>query len=350
MKPRRNQDRGSFDSLLDTMTNVVGILIIAVAVTQVSVGEAVRRTRQPVVNLPEVSEEQLTKAKEQAAELRELLAKLREKWGKLRAQAADEPADKERIDPLIAKLRKELDADADIKAKMADIRKALRELTQREKEVDRRLQAVQKERDRLQALVDTMPPPPPPIFVRLPNPRKAEAGMTLIGIACRHGKLYPLSERLGVRLEAEFRKVMRKPTGRAVPGKSDYPRIEAWFRSRDIGDDHFRIRITAHPSDLLLEYVPRRTAGWSAEVLDRKGSPFAVWLDGIDARRQYVFFAVWPDSFRAYLKAREKLGNRKIGGRLSKVPAGWRPFDNSDGLRISLVNPVQVDPASITLD
>jgi hypothetical protein len=42
---RRSSDEseGGLDSLLDTMTNVVGILVIVLVVTQLGVGDAVRR-------------------------------------------------------------------------------------------------------------------------------------------------------------------------------------------------------------------------------------------------------------------------------------------------------------------
>ena len=43
MRPRRKKQTGSLDSLLDTMTNVVGILVILLVVTQLGMDDAVRR-------------------------------------------------------------------------------------------------------------------------------------------------------------------------------------------------------------------------------------------------------------------------------------------------------------------
>ena len=43
---------GSLDSLLDTMTNVVGVLIVVLIVTQVNVSSTAKRIR---ANLPEVT-------------------------------------------------------------------------------------------------------------------------------------------------------------------------------------------------------------------------------------------------------------------------------------------------------
>ena len=48
--------RGSLDSLLDTMTNVVGVLIMVLIVTQVNVSSVAKRIR---ANLPDVSKSQM---------------------------------------------------------------------------------------------------------------------------------------------------------------------------------------------------------------------------------------------------------------------------------------------------
>ncbi|MDH4017798.1 MAG: hypothetical protein OEV20_10710, partial [Actinomycetota bacterium] len=42
----RRADAQSIDSLLDTMANVVGILVVLVAVTQLSLGDAIERIRE----------------------------------------------------------------------------------------------------------------------------------------------------------------------------------------------------------------------------------------------------------------------------------------------------------------
>ena len=43
MKNRKHEQSQNLDSLLDTMANVVGILVVVMAFTQIQVGEAVRR-------------------------------------------------------------------------------------------------------------------------------------------------------------------------------------------------------------------------------------------------------------------------------------------------------------------
>ena len=48
-----NEDEGAMDSLLDTMTNVVGILVIVLVVTQLGVGDAVSRITESIKVDPE---------------------------------------------------------------------------------------------------------------------------------------------------------------------------------------------------------------------------------------------------------------------------------------------------------
>ena len=55
MKPRPEEDMGSLDSLLDTMTNVVGILVIVLIISQVKMSQAVDKVYS---DLPVISEAQ----------------------------------------------------------------------------------------------------------------------------------------------------------------------------------------------------------------------------------------------------------------------------------------------------
>src|SRR5687768_6631726 len=64
---RRKSDLsgGNLDALMDTLTNVVGILIIILIMAQVCVGQALKKI---VSDLPEVSVEELQEIRDEAAE------------------------------------------------------------------------------------------------------------------------------------------------------------------------------------------------------------------------------------------------------------------------------------------
>ena len=65
----------SLDSLLDTMTNVVGVLIVVLIVTQVNVSSAAKRIR---ANLPEVTVPMMEELRKKEKEVQARLASLQD--------------------------------------------------------------------------------------------------------------------------------------------------------------------------------------------------------------------------------------------------------------------------------
>ena len=80
MRRPKKTSGASLDSLLDTMTNVVGILIIMLIVTQLGVGQAVERIKGFV---DEVSQEDYDQALAESEDLKALLEELRAEWREL---------------------------------------------------------------------------------------------------------------------------------------------------------------------------------------------------------------------------------------------------------------------------
>jgi len=81
---RRQSDDGNLDSLLDTMTNVVGILIILMAMTQIGVGDAVQRIlRETDAPLAEISDEAVINKQAELDELEKTLKAVRFQWEEL---------------------------------------------------------------------------------------------------------------------------------------------------------------------------------------------------------------------------------------------------------------------------
>jgi hypothetical protein len=59
---QRREESQNLDSLLDTMANVTGILVVLLAVTQISVGDAMARLREQLADRPELTREALALA------------------------------------------------------------------------------------------------------------------------------------------------------------------------------------------------------------------------------------------------------------------------------------------------
>lgn len=165
-RPHEEQEL-PFVALMDTMTNVVGVLIIVLVMIGLSIASAVKKV---LSELPPVTPEQHQK----------LLDEVK--------QQSPLPADPKQLEADMKKLQAELlQVDSQIKTiDVSDIRQRLKLMDledikkqieeKKTKERDPKREEVNKllaEIERIKGLIDSTPKytPPPPTFVRLPNPR-----------------------------------------------------------------------------------------------------------------------------------------------------------------------------------
>jgi len=350
-KRPRSDTGGSLDSLLDTMTNVVGILVILLAVTQLGVSDAVNRIRGLDIELLDVSPETLQMAAEEARKLQELLAELRVKADEVSTASFDDLINLQRLKATIEELRRarqtrlqtaELDREK-LEQEIEKYRKQLKELKQ---------QYVQREQEleRIKAILQEtpVPPGPPPKFVYLPNPRPAPKGAQRVYFICRNGRIAPLDlEHLREEAEkaARFAAGIRTPKQRPGPKPKvqkkkeeekrvvDCDRIVTQFKRRIIGDRYWRIRLEMDKGRFFMSFEPGRDQGESAERLKRPRSRFEQLVRRLDKRKYYARFLVWADSFDVYLEA------RRISQDLG-LAAGWWPYPETYKYRVELKLPV----------
>src|SRR6056300_917298 len=90
---------GNMDSLLDALTNVVGILVIVLVAVQISSQEAAKRMEEMI---KKIDPQEQQKIDQQAAEAKAELAELQ--------QAIEDEQSREKVDPekLLASLKEEL--------------------------------------------------------------------------------------------------------------------------------------------------------------------------------------------------------------------------------------------------
>ena len=142
---RPKKDSGaSLDSLLDTMTNVVGILVILLTVTQLGVGDAVKR----IATSSTVKPEQIDEAQAKLAELVRLRQSLEDRLDALSEQDDVVDAEKE-----LRRLKKEIE---DYKANVENLlgnqeekREAELELLKLKEEAEAQLRKHEEETDKL---------------------------------------------------------------------------------------------------------------------------------------------------------------------------------------------------------
>ena len=166
MSKRKHEEQElPFVALMDTMTNVVGVLIIVLVMVGLSVASAVKKV---LSDLPPVTKDDFQQIQEQVKQLPEKIDPQ-----KVEEQKKQSEAELKRV---IEDLKTVDTADLQSKMKFMDLDAFQKQLDQRKKEREAGKVETDKilaEVERLKALLDQTPiyKPPPPTYVRLPNPR-----------------------------------------------------------------------------------------------------------------------------------------------------------------------------------
>jgi len=328
---RQNQI-GSLDSLLDTMTNVVGILVILLAVTQLGVGDAVKRilrSRTGDMGAVNVSVEHLKLTEKEAQELSELVEKLRAEWNDLAAQTE---LDRQRVAEtrkLIEELKREIRENPSVKVNTDEVRKLIEQRETMAEQLEDKIANAEQELAELKAKIESTPvyQTPAPKVVTLPNPRPAPKNAEPVYFICRQGRIAPVKiDRLQQIVDAGVRRSVGEPDAN---GEIDCDKLVEFFDSRTLGDEYFRIRIRVHNFRPWMVLEMRPGAGESTEQLVESGSQYQQAVRTIDKTGHYARFLVWPDSFDTYIEA------RAIASDMDML-AGWEPRSGSDEYSIAV--------------
>lgn len=325
MRPKRKQSVGSLDSLLDTMTNVVGILVILLAVTQLGVGDAVKRIRGAML---EVSAEEFEKLKLRASELNDMIDDEAEVSVEAGQQREVDAASLSTVSNLIAEMKVALAKLAEIQVEADETRKLIERREEKVAALEQETADVEEQLAKLQEQLEKTPKPEAPTakIVRLPNPREVPRNWEQVLFVCRNGRIMQLDlEDLLKRAHKAIARTYRgKPLPKITLGEKGNARegialnckaLGEIFENDDVGDADFRVLIEVRDQVPYLLYEVREDGGESAEEVLELRSRYQQQIRRM-LRNQYVRFLVWPDSFDVYLAARDITEERGIA-------AGW---------------------------
>ena len=328
---RNKKDSGaSLDSLLDTLTNVVGILVILLSVTQLGVSEAVKKIAESDSVRPETYDKALLERDELMRRRIEM-----EKRLEIYAPQDDQLKDLDlrillkKIEDLEASLAVLMEGKDERDLKMAELRK-LRE------EAERRLEAQKKESEKaetelssaqtlLAKLKSKLADAPAggyraSTIITLPNPRQAPEGAQSLPVLCREGKVYfidtiNLQQAALKKIEAigKRRKLIFNPD----VGVDQDLLLSEFNKGPALDDDNFELKLTAAGRTPKLLFQRKKGAGETAEDLRKGRSKFEQRIRRLDSRQYYLKFLVWPDSFEVYVEARTICSDRDL-------LAGWK--------------------------
>ncbi len=318
-----------FDSLLDTMTNAVGVLIIVLAVSYLTLRDTVDRVSkvQPVPLRSSI--DQFRDLQAESDRLNKLIEQLRLDWKMVRSDDQYSRVRLSRIQEQAAALRKRSDSRdvsrVDIHSVTTLLDRDRSNLRRLEDEIDRMKQQI-KYAQRTISLQREHPKPKVTI-ARVPDPVPAPRGALRLPFLCRYGRVvfYPTEEMLhhlhkGI---ADATKTdMKSPRLRM----RDLQIVVDYFNEHEIGQNGLRWRIHVVQRVNAIGAVYRELRAileWSTpdvgETLDeiqKKESKYQQVLTTASSGAVYAKYYVWGDSFPEYAVSREIADEYDI-------PAGW---------------------------
>jgi hypothetical protein len=299
----RTQEQ-NLDSLLDTMANVVGILVVLVAVTQLSVGDAVERIREQQRARPPATEEDVVAARARAESIASAITQTE---GELEAFAPTE----RRRGLLLDEMRRHIEeleamegrhAFADLSAQALDAQVAAAHRTT--ESLSAEVAAARRRLGDLDALIADVPPEIRPKIARLPDPRPPPASAQEIALFCRYGRVAALDL---PGMQAMLKQGIRSALGddRAIV-YGDRPWLVNLFQKRQFGSGNFYWEFREEQGPAFFADIRWVDHGYGEGVADlRRGdSELAKLLAERDRAGRFLRFYVWSDSFDVYLEAR----------------------------------------------
>lgn len=353
MRRRRNDDDEgvSLDSLLDTMTNVVGILVLVLVVSQMGIQEAVDRIAETSAVDPAALESLLD-------QLETLLVDEKE----ISKQIEDFNPDEKRKAEISSELNINLinkqiqlkdlqQKNAMIEAKNKENKKTQEEMKDYEskhKKIVTQLNSSMEQLAKLESILDKTPARAmlPPKVVNIPDPRIAPDGIKPMYIFCINNQVYPVENLEAIRkdsrdlAEAVFnsnvRKYVKDPKKGIIPNVflRDYNRqLAAQTKSLT----YFYIKMVNRNNVPYLVFEPRPNKGIPVKVIENKNTSFSKAMAQIDPQKIYLRFYVRTDSFDVYLSMRQAI--QRTG-----LLAGWEPQNKDWVYQTSLGGPLRFGP------
>ena len=333
MKPSRgnDEDDGGLDSLLDTMTNVVGILVLVLIVTQMSVAEVVTRiTTENKVDEESVAElnQQLEIERTELRDLEKILVNpIDIDEEKLRQELQLNKDLLARKKELLAEKKKEKNEFAIKIQKDEDLAKKNQKMVAdneaKRKELETLISNSLEKKATLAAQLDKTPrvKAPADIKISIPNPRPAPPGSKQLMIICSGNRIYPVDiEAFRKDAELKAKTIVNRFNLNRDPAKGIDPekftqQYEKLKNPTDYFDVEYYVQGNRWPRFRL---IPRENRGAIGKELVNPRSRLRRWFNGVDFNKYYARFYVLPDSFDVYVLARRFFSNNKI-------LAGWDP-------------------------
>lgn len=320
--------------MLDTLTNVVGVLVIVLVSVMLAAEEAASKIEEAVTQM---DQDQVRQIQEQADRSREEVKKIKRKIAKEENQKKRDPEKElKRIEEEVAKVEKEAEEDA---KKAAELEKKHREtvdqvtreraqLEQQIKQLEDATKKYEAESAALTLQLEKMEKPeaPPIKEVRLPNPRKLPTDaqgkpipLDEVIVLCQNGRIYGVmnkgvQELVQKKLDFTVKQKRLDPDG--DNWLVDDPKTLKALEDNMPNDDNFELSLLQDKTAVFVVLTPKARGGETPQQAMRGDFSRAMRVFGGKVRFRYFVFS---DSFEQYLEM------RKFTDRAGFL-AGWVPM------------------------
>ena len=323
-KPIQNAEGASMDSLMDTLTNVVGILVFILILSQINMA---RQVKKIVSDLPPATAEDVAALRAQIADanadldrIRADIRALEEKQNSAASSLEAAAADIARVEADLKKVRQ---SDVDLN----ELFRVLREAESAFEGIKTEVTTLMAERDRLEALLAQTPVPraPGPKIIRIPASRPIPEKARVEHFFITGKKVYHLdSVNVITSIEREIQQAKQSLTHNIVrlKGKADkiifdQEKIAERFKTRAPKPRDVIVTVPLNKpwTGMNVAFLPRPDGGEPVEQAAKPGSRFHATINAM-ATSTVVYFHVTRESFAEYLALREVVDRRNM-------PAGW---------------------------
>jgi hypothetical protein len=316
---------GNLDALMDTLTNVVGILIIILILVQVGVGQSLKKI---VSELPRVSPEELEQVREEAAEQLAKHEQLKELIEKQRLRADSERTELARLNPQLSTLETSAERSPVALLDLTSIRGKNLDNARELDLLRKSTAALLAEQQRLKAALDTTPVVAPPAdkIVRIPNSRPLADTARIERYLVTGGELYGYdpdsAKKLLLQEFQNARGRLEKEKIKAPDGSTqiiyDQEKVVKFFEQKQLMLHGMEVRVPYNQTGtrLTMEVAPKSGAGEAIATAAQFSSRFQNDLRRLKMANTIVWFNVTRGAFDTYLQAREVC--EAVG-----VAAGW---------------------------
>lgn len=362
MKVRRQQpdDDGGLDSLLDTMTNVVGILVLVLIVTQLGVSDKVAS----ITEKSDVTQQDVDDAKHELQQQQEEVAALQRQAATL--STINIEGERQRLDRMRDTIRQrqqqnfrqqeELNTFAmqieTRRKRAAEIQKESEENEKRRQQLDTEIKAALERRTMLTAMLDETRQLKAgrKLEVRIPFPRPAPPQAKEATFVCTNERLFPARlEHHRTYAEQAAKNIITLFNLGLTPELGIDPQkfTEQFVKVVPPPDDFFRAEyFVANNRWPRIRFHPILENGSSLRSVRRPTSPIRKLITSLDPRQMYCRFYVLPDSYELYISARRAVGNQQLLAGWSPQPANWTLTTHVPGIELGPPRPKPPPPAN----